>query len=223
MKTLYKIQNLSFSYEPGKPVFRNVNLEIDFNEFTVLNGKTGSGKTTFCRILAGLLKSFEGSIHMENSEIRKKPVDKISQKIIYIKQEPLSNVVAANPDEDLSIWQYKFHLKFNNNFEKNRVQALRFWEIEDIKNQPVWELSSGQIKRIGLSALLLNPDKYWIIDEPVIGLDDNLLEKLISVLELRKKQGLGTFIASHQSNIFKQITNNFLKIENKNIITLKSS
>lgn len=217
MKLLYKIEGLSFSYSSDKEIFQNTFLKLDFETITLLSGENGSGKTTLCRLLSGLEKKFQGCILLENKNLSKIPVNIIANKVVYLKQESLANVVAANPDEDLAIWQHKFRLN-NNTFEKRRANALEYFDIYNFKNKPIWELSSGQIKRIGLSALLLNDEKYWILDEPFGGLDDKSVELLLHILDTRKKRMKGCLLITHQFQECKSITDRCLQIENKNII-----
>ena len=218
MKPIYKINELSFFYSSNKQIFRNSNLELTFEKITLLSGKNGSGKTTLCRLLSGLEKRFQGCILLENKNLSKIPVNIIAKKVVYLKQESLANVVAANPDEDLAIWQHKFRLNNNTTFEKRRSSALEYFDIYNFKDKPIWELSSGQIKRVGLSALLLNDEKYWILDEPFGSLDDKSVELLLHILDTRKKRMKGCLLITHQFQKCKSITDRWLQIENKNII-----
>jgi ABC-type bacteriocin/lantibiotic exporter with double-glycine peptidase domain len=117
MKPIYKINELSISYSSDKQIFRNINFELTFEKITLLNGKNGSGKTTLCRLLSDLERGFQGCILLENKNLSKILVNIIANKVVYLKQESLANVVAANPDKDLAIWQHKFRLN-NNTFEK---------------------------------------------------------------------------------------------------------
>ena len=218
MKPIYKINELSFSYSSDKEIFKNINLELAFEKITLLSGKNGSGKTTLCRILSGVQKGFHGSIFLEDKELSELKISKVSKKIIYIKQETSANIVASIPDEDLAIWQHKFRFKDNTTFKYKRSNALKYFDIYNLKNDPVWELSSGQIKRIGLSSLLLNEDKYWILDEPFGSLDDKSVELLLHILDTRKKRMKGCLLITHQFQECKSITDRWLQIESKNII-----
>ncbi|MDA3813070.1 MAG: ATP-binding cassette domain-containing protein, partial [Candidatus Cloacimonetes bacterium] len=103
MKSI-KIIDLSFAYQADNPIFTNASLELPFNEITFLKGANGSGKTTLCRILSGLQKEYTGSIHINHLDLKLFSFSERAKSIIYLKQEPLSNVVAATPDEDLALW-----------------------------------------------------------------------------------------------------------------------
>lgn len=218
---IYKIENLSFSYDEKCLIFENIDLQIDINKITLLAGINGSGKTTFCRLLSGLEKKYQGKIFLENNALTKLSSAEISDKIVYLKQESFANIIAATPIEDIAIWKHKFQNKILPEFEKEQLQALKEYNLEQFKDQPFWEMSGGQIKRVGLAGLLLNIDKYWILDEPVTGLENALIDILINILQKRKTTGKGALIISHRFEKFEQIVDNWLKIEDKKIIDTK--
>ena len=64
-------------------------------------------------------------------------------------------------------------------------------------------------------------DKYWILDEPVTGLGNALIDILLNILQKRKTAGKGALIISHRFEKFEQIVDNWLKIEDKKIIDIK--
>jgi len=212
-----KIKDLSFAYQAKNPIFANATLEITFNEITFLKGENGSGKTTLCRILSGLEKNYSGSILLNNLDLKPVSFSERAKSIIYLKQEPLSNVVAATPDEDLTLWQIGFDKEVNELSSKLRNKVMEKLKINDLKDKPFWELSGGQIKRIGLAALLINYDKYWILDEPVSGLDNTITGIFIEIIEERKTLGKGCLIISHKEDYFSNLIDKSYIIDNKKI------
>jgi ABC-type multidrug transport system ATPase subunit len=214
------INDLSFAYQPGNPIFTNASLELPFNEITFLKGANGSGKTTLCRILSGLERNYSGSILLNDLDIKPVSFFNRAKSIIYLKQEPLSNVIAATPEEDLSLWQHGFDKKFNESSSNLRNEIMERLRINDLKDKPFWELSGGQVKRIGLAALLINYDKYWILDEPISGLDNKLVRIFIEILKERKVLGKGCLIISHKEDYFNNLIDKNYLIENRKIETL---
>ena len=200
------IEDLSFAYQLGNPIFTNATLKLPRNEITFLEGANGSGKTTLCRILSGLEKGYTGSIQINELDVKQVSFAERAKSVIYLKQEPLSNVVAATPDEDLTIWQHGFDKNIEGSSSELRNKVMQKLRIEQLKDKPFWELSGGQIKRIGLAALLINYDKYWILDEPIAGLDNTLIGIFMSILEERKALGKGCLIISHKIEYFKNCT-----------------
>ena len=197
MKSI-KINDLSFAYQPDNPIFTNSSITFQFNDITFLKGANGSGKTTLCRILSGLEKGYTGSIRINDLDLKPVSFSERAKSVIYLKQEPLANIVAATPDEDLFLWQHGFEKHLDESSSELRERVMKRLRIIDLKDKPFWELSGGQIKRIGLAALLINYDKYWILDEPISGLDNTLTRIFIEILEERKALGKGCLIISHK-------------------------
>ncbi|MCK5050601.1 MAG: ABC transporter ATP-binding protein [Candidatus Cloacimonetes bacterium] len=219
MKSI-KIKDLSFAYQLGNSIFTNASLELPFNEITFLNGANGSGKTTLCRILSGLEKGYTGFININDLDLKPVSFTERAKSIIYLKQEPLSNIVAATPEEDLALWQHGFDKHYDESSSELRERVMERLRINDLKDKPFWELSGGQIKRIGLAALLINYDKYWILDEPISGLDNTLIRIFIEILEERKALGKGCLIISHKEDYFVNLIDKNYFIENKKIESL---
>ncbi len=215
---MLEIQDLSFAYSDGIPIFEKINLNLSFNEITLLKGTNGCGKTTLCRLIMKFLKCQSGNIIINNINTDQLTTEQISEGITYLKQEPAANVVAATAAEDLSIWLQKFRKKID---PEDKIEtALQYFGMQELSEQPVWELSSGQLKRIGLSALLLNKEKYWILDEPTSGLDDSLIEKLMQLIKSQKEKNKGMLIISHRANLFRQTADKFFEIKDKKIFEI---
>ncbi|RLC47067.1 MAG: hypothetical protein DRI23_11700 [Candidatus Cloacimonadota bacterium] len=212
---MIKLIDLNFGYY--EPLFSNLNLEIRANQITILQGANGSGKTTFCRLLSGLETKYSGKILINNEPLSNLSAKEISQKLIYLKQEPVANTVAATPNEDLAIWQNQFSRNLNEQYKHEREDVLAELMIGELLYTPFWEMSGGQIKRSAIAALLLSPRKYWILDEPTSGLHQEIVDKLFSIIERRKQNGIGALIITHKIEQFQTISDRILKIENETI------
>jgi len=212
---MINFKNFSFSYN-NIPLFENLDLDIRSDQITLLTGFNGSGKTTICRLIMGLIKNYSGSLKINGIEQHKWKTLDLAENITFIKQEPTANIVASFPSEDLDIWLHRFRTKFSANTEMID-EALSFFDLIEQKDQPVWELSNGQLKRIGLAALLLNSDKYWILDEPTSGLDKALIGRLIQLIGIKKEQKNGILLISHRFEKFKGIADKILEIRDKTI------
>jgi heme exporter protein A len=215
---MYKLTGVSFGYTPDELIFNNLDMEIKEKEIILLTGMNGSGKTTFCRLLTGLIKANQGTIIFGDKDLKTYQTTQIAEKVLYLKQEGSLNVVAATADEDLQIRQFKFKKDMEFTSIKNRENALI--QIDMLKQQhiPTWELSAGQVKRIGLASLPLFPSHYWILDEPFLGLDQDSINTVKQWLSERKKQGLGALIINHLANVDDSIFHVHYHLENGKMV-----
>jgi len=215
---MLKITGLNFAYQDSEPIFQELSHKIYTTGLTLLCGANGSGKTTLCRILSGLEKSYQGSILINDQQIGKASVKEISQHLVYLKQEPMANVVATTPREDLSIWLNQFSAQSEN--KETIEDALCRFSLKEQIDSHIWELSSGQIKRVGLAAVSLFPHKYWILDEPTSGLDKNLIDTFLEMLKERARKGLGTLIVTHRIELFREMNPTIIQLREKELVEI---
>ncbi|WP_207423106.1 peptidase domain-containing ABC transporter [Desertivirga brevis] len=103
-----KVQNLSFSYPGGSPVFNGLSFDIAPGEKILVTGKQGSGKTTLLRVLAGLYPDYMGSLLVNGLPLKNIPVHEWRKKVaVFFAQEELfggtliDNLTIGNADISL--------------------------------------------------------------------------------------------------------------------------
>lgn len=206
MTAIFTLENLFYSYsKKEKQVFAGLNLNVSRTGLTVIAGDNGSGKTTLCRLLTGLNKGYQGSLRLNGRELSILRQESILNSIIYIKQDVVGSFLGVTPDEDLSIWQNRFHCKDSHEKSTARLQALEKMGIKQIAQKPIWELSYGQRRKVMLSALPLFPEKYWIIDEPSASLDSQGIQNLINLIETKIRTQTGCMVLTHRTGIFNKL------------------
>jgi len=216
MKPLFSLNSLSFSYDE-KVIFDIINLGIFRNEVTVISGENGSGKSTLCKILFKMLHSYTGSLLFEEKNFQAIDQSYITSKIVYLHEHTQNNLLGATPDEDLSLWQHKFQKKDNELLLEERVNIFERFGLKDIINKPLWELSAGQQKRVVLAGLLINKHKFWILDDPLFGLDNEGVNILLSILAQQKLAGIGALIATQRPKAFALVADRVYEIANTHI------
>ena len=99
------LDQVSFGYEPERPVLQNINIEIPHGKLTTLTGPSGSGKTTVIDLVIGLLKPQDGNILIDNVALNKLDMRAWRRKIGYVPQETLllhasiaHNVTLGDPE-----------------------------------------------------------------------------------------------------------------------------
>ena len=82
-----KLEHVTFGYEPGKPVWQDLSLEIQPGEAVALVGESGSGKSTLFKLLMGLYQPQEGRITVDGKELGQMGLDQWRQHFAYVQQD----------------------------------------------------------------------------------------------------------------------------------------
>jgi ABC-type multidrug transport system ATPase subunit len=179
LNTILKVENLSYTV-PTRKVLKNINFNVQKNQFTIVVGENGAGKTTLLQLLMGIIEPSEGKVQVQGKEPHQDPfLDR--QEIGYIAEK-------ITPPVD---WSVDDFLVFNRYFYKNYSLETESRLLKDLRLQRDWRvgsLSAGQIRRVQVVGVLSNAPKLIIIDEITAVLDIVGRSKFMRALqELREK------------------------------------
>lgn len=213
-----KFKNVNFSYSKGKKILKNLNLNIKKGEFIGVYGSSGSGKSTFLNILAGLFKPNTGRIISDNNDIFqnikswRKNIGYVPQKVYLLDENIVKNV----------------SLEFKKNLnDKNFKEAIDIAGLKNVSNnlklrqkdslgEKGDKISGGQAQRVGIARAIYNKPEILIFDEATSSLDKNIERKIInSIYKLRGKKTV--IIVSHKLELLKNCDKIF-KFDNGKMI-----
>ena len=184
MSKLYQIKDLKFGYGT-KTVLQINELSLEKGKTYTFLGENGSGKTTFLKILNGLITAegvlFEGSSDKKN----------IRKKTIYVHQNPLlfGGTVFYNI-------AYGLKLRKEKDISKKVRKALEIVGLEGFEKRKSTELSGGEMQRVALArALVLNP-KVLLLDEPTANIDKQTVLRFSEILK-EIKRNTTVIISTH--------------------------
>jgi energy-coupling factor transport system ATP-binding protein len=199
---MIKINDLNYKYKAGNFELHSINLTINNGEFVCIIGKNGSGKSTFSKILAGLTKFKNGSITVNDIDLKKsnnsKTALEIRKNIGIVFQNPETQILFDTVYDDLAFSLQ--NLGFPKEEFSNRIeQALEKVNMKDFMYSKTDELSLGQKQRIAIAANLAITPKVLILDEPTTMLDP--ISKTAIYKILKDLQSSGTTIIFITNNI----------------------
>ena len=193
------IRKAVFSYH-GMPVLKEVSLSISPGEKVALAGNSGSGKSTLIKLIAGLLKTEEGSISIDGNDLNRLNLDSYYRHITYIPQESpvFDGTLRENlffdallPDEDAILVLNKVQLKgwFDNLPDGLDTQL----------GEKGIKLSGGERQRLALARLWFSSSRLIILDEATSAMD-NVTEELVMNEVLSLTNGRNIIAIAHRLN-----------------------
>ncbi len=196
MNNVLNCQKISFQFS-RQPLFQNLTFNLKASESLCVIGENGSGKTTLLKVLAGLLKPTNGTVHCLNELLWPQNQSSFEHKSIYLAYKPAFY-------ENLSVTQNLiFSLDcYNQTYSFHDLEsALQRVSLFSLRKNLVESLSSGQKRRLTLAVLLLLKPNLVLIDEPTNGLDEIGTKLCFEIFnELMQISNTSFVIASHDKN-----------------------
>lgn len=199
---MLKLENISFEVQEDdgqKEIIHNLSLTINDNEFVVITGPNGGGKSTLAKIIAGIEKPTEGRIFFNGTDITEAGItDRANLGISFAFQQPVRfkgvqvlDLIRLAAKEDLSV-----------NKACQYLSEVGLCAQEYINREVNASLSGGELKRIEIATVLARASKLSVFDEPEAGIDLWSFQKLIQVFERMRRHKEGSImIISHQERI----------------------
>lgn len=163
--TVLEIKRISFGYPDATQVqhviFEKFSLDLKKKDRLLITGENGTGKTTLCQLILGLLPPTQGQILWRGMPVHTTPFDVLAQDIMYISGQ--------HPFLDETV---EMHMSFGQNIEQSGIQdALGQVGLAVSIDTKVKKLSLGERQRILLARALLIKPKILILDEALFMVD----------------------------------------------------
>ncbi len=193
----------------------DLSFEVHDGEILGLLGPNGAGKTTLLRILAGIMKPTKGEViinglNYKDSEIEiKKQISFLSGNTKLYKD--------ISPVELLEMCAAYYGMS-KEETEKRIDEVVKKFGMESFKNQKIWNLSTGQGQRVGVSRCVLHNPHYYIFDEATSGLDIISSKVILDFIKEEKAKGKCIIYSTHYMEEAENICDRVVLINKGKII-----
>ncbi|GAB2942086.1 energy-coupling factor ABC transporter ATP-binding protein [Streptomyces heilongjiangensis] len=199
---LVALRGVSFAYEDGPAVLRDLDFEVREGRALALLGRNGSGKTTLMRLLSGGLRPRSGELTVEGRPVSydRKGLTGLRTTVQLVVQDPDDQLFAASVAQDVSFGP--LNLGLPDDQVRVRVdEALAALGISALAERPTHLLSYGQRKRTAIAGAVAMRPRVLILDEPTAGLDPDGQERLLAALDGLRRSGTTVVMATHDVDL----------------------
>ena len=214
------LDNVSFAYARSSNwALKNISMKIMEGDCIAVMGENGAGKTSFCRLLNGLIPhslagKLLGTVVVDGINTASSSVARLAGTVGMAFDDPQTQLFTAGVSDEVAFALENLRLPPQEIREK--VQwALNAAGLAAYAGYAPAQLSGGQKQRLAIAAALAMADKVLVLDEPASQLDPAGAREVLSlILELRNRQGLTVVMATNSGEEAAECADKILVLKN---------
>jgi ATP-binding cassette, subfamily B, bacterial len=202
-----RYEGVSFGYEPGRPVLRDIDLEARGGEVVAIVGPTGAGKTTLMNLLVRFYDPWEGRILMGGRDLRQLRLKSLRQQVALVLQDPFifpisiaENIAYGRPGCRREAIESAARAARADDFIRALPEGY-----DTVPGEKGATLSGGEKQRLSIARAFLKDAPVLVLDEPTSALDAETEAHLVDALE-RLMEGRITFVIAHRLSTIRRAT-----------------
>lgn len=199
---VYQLKNVTVKYA-DRAALNNVSCTIQEGKWISVIGQTGAGKSTFAKVLKGLIPTIDGNYWIDQQPAHRdaKGQLKVVPEIGYVFQYPEHQLFETTVYKELA---FTPKLRGYSQHEIEKLIEIILAQIglsKEIVTSVPFQLSGGQKRRVAIASVLMMNPKLLILDEPTAGLDPASRDAMLRLLKKWQQQANRTVLyLSHQMN-----------------------
>ncbi|WP_053368555.1 energy-coupling factor ABC transporter ATP-binding protein [Bacillus sp. FJAT-27245] len=212
-----RLENVSFSYPDGTKALENLTLAVHAGQRVAIVGQNGAGKTTAVKLMNGLLKPTEGTVHVGDWNTKDYTTAQVSRKVGYVFQ---------NPDDQIFHNDVESEVRFgpkNMGFADERVEQLTEWALKlcgiyELKEENPYNLPYSTRKFVTVASVLAMDSDVIILDEPTAGQDKIGLQRIKGILDDLQEKGKTVITITHDMEFVTEHFSRIIVMANRRLV-----
>jgi energy-coupling factor transport system ATP-binding protein len=193
---LIDVRGLTYAYDGGEPVLRDVGLTVRRGEHIAIIGQNGSGKTTLVKHFNGLLRPVEGEVLVDGESTRDRALRSLAQQVGYVFQNPDTQIFASTVYEEVAFGPRNFGL--DEDATRMRVsESLEAVQLAGREAEDPFSLTKGERQRVAVASILAGRPEVLIFDEPTTGLDERESRGMMALIDELNVRGHTIIVVTH--------------------------
>ena len=222
------IRKLSKEYVRGKPVLRDISLDISDQGITAIIGPSGTGKSTLIRCINRLVEATAGEILFQGADVLKldRHALRLARRHIGMVFQEYNLVERLTVMENLLCGRLGYvpplkawARKYPNEDIARAFELLDVVGLTDFVNQRADSLSGGQRQRVGIARALMQEPKLLLADEPTSSLDPKTSVEIMSLIrDLCRSRNIPVMINMHDVELAKRFADRILGMSEGRVV-----
>lgn len=211
----FRTHGLTVGYD-GKPLIRDITVNVEKGEIVTLIGPNGAGKSTILKSITRQLKRLGGTVHIDNRELDAYSYKSLSTKMAVVLTERMKpELMTCRDIVATGRYPYTGRLGLLTREDEEKVtEAMRAVHILEIGERDFNTISDGQRQRILLARAICQEPEIIILDEPTSFLDIRHKLELLSILRgMAKEKGITVILSLHEIDLAQKISDKILCVK----------
>ncbi len=199
---MIEFKNVSFEYEDGTGILKNLDLSISTGEVILLCGESGCGKSTLVRLVNGLIPSYykgnlSGNVIVNGLDTQKEPLYKIAEQVASVFQNPKTQFYNVDSTEEM-VFSLENMGVSREDMHERLDRTVKKMKMEDLLGRDLFRMSGGEKQKVACACADTSDAPVIVLDEPSSNLDLHSIRELAEIIGQWKADGKTVVIAEHR-------------------------
>lgn len=198
---MIECDSVRFGYGKTKDaeLIHGISLSIEDGEFVALTGENGAGKSTFSKLLSGILKPSDGKICVNGIDTKKAKNSMLAKTTGFLFQNPDRQLCTYTVRDEITFGQKALKTGTEEEISKRTEKIIERFGFNP--DEAPFSLSRGQRQRLALASIIAVEPKVMILDEPTTGLDYKECMEIMSAVKELNKNGTTVIMVCHDMEL----------------------